>query len=126
MMSVIVNPERTRRLSFCKTANCLTYLIENCLATLTSESSMECFDHILPTIPKSHLNLRTLFFQFPLKATLKFIAMIKRQAFFVLKSSYYNSWGNPYFLSKFLNTHLCTVRIMRYEPLPLDRINQYI
>lgn len=66
------------------------------------------------------------YFQFPLKVTLKIIAMIKRQAFFMLKSSYHNSWSNPYFLSKFLNTHRGTIRIMRYKSLPLDRINQYI
>src|SRR5437588_6009397 len=50
------------------------------------------------------------FLDIPLEVAFKLITMSIRQQFFMLKPSYYNSWGNPYLSSKFLNTHLCTIK----------------
>jgi hypothetical protein len=62
----------------------------------------------------------------PLKTTFKIIAMVIRQQFFMLKSSYDNTRRNSYFLGKVLNTHLCAIRILRYKLSPFGAIYQYI
>src|SRR5947209_14632786 len=96
---------------------------------VTSEVALDEVDYCNTTFACSDLsayNSIMNFLDIPLEVAFKLITVSIRQQFFMLKPSYYNSWGNPYLSSKFLNTHLCTIRIVRYKSLPLGTINQYI